>query len=47
MEAVATDINLLKDDVEVNELHAEPSQVGGLTAESLLEEEDDCDSCAI
>ena len=36
-----------EEDIEVNDLHAEPSQVGGLSAEDLLAEDDDCDSCSI
>ena len=37
-----------EEDVEINDLHAEPSQVGGLSAEDLLaEDEEDCDSCSI
>ena len=36
------------EEIEVNELHAEPTQVGGLTAEDLLQlDESECDSCAI
>ena len=37
-----------EEEIEVNDLHAEPSQVGGLSAEDLLaEEEEDCASCTI
>ena len=37
-----------EEDVEVNDLHAEPSSVGGLTADDLLELDDEgCDSCSI
>ena len=35
------------EEVEVNDLHHEPECVGGLTAEDLLGENDECDSCAI
>tara|TARA_Y100001973_G_C5199112_1_gene336372 strand:+ start:317 stop:2668 length:2352 start_codon:yes stop_codon:yes gene_type:complete len=36
------------EEIEVNEHHHEPAHVGGLTAESLLElDEDNCDSCTI
>lgn len=36
------------EEIEVNDLHAEPACVGGLTAEDLLESsEEDCDSCKI
>ena len=37
-----------EEDVEVNDIHAEPSQVGGLTADDLLElEEETCETCSI
>ena len=37
-----------EEDVEVNDLHAEPSAVGGLTAEELLESEEElCETCSI
>ena len=37
-----------EEDVEVNDLHAEPSAVGGLTAEDLLESEEElCETCSI
>ncbi len=35
------------EEIEVNDLHHEPECVGGLTAEDLLGEDDECDSCAI
>ena len=36
------------EEIEVNELHAEPTAVGGLSAEDLLQLEDEtCDSCSI
>jgi ribonucleoside-diphosphate reductase alpha chain len=36
-----------EEEIEINDLHAEPSQVGGLTATDLLESDDECDSCSI
>ena len=37
-----------EEDVEVNDLHAEPSSVGGLSAEDLLElDDEECTSCSI
>ena len=37
-----------EEEIEVNDLHAEPSQVGGLTASDLLQlEEEGCESCSI
>ena len=37
-----------EEDIEVNDLHAEPSAVGGLTAEELLESEEElCETCSI
>ena len=43
-----------EEEIEVNDLHAEPSQVGGLTDEELdkevaelLQLTEDCDSCSI
>jgi ribonucleoside-diphosphate reductase alpha chain len=37
-----------EEDVEINDLHSEPSAVGGLSAEDLLElDDEDCDSCSI
>ena len=35
------------EEVEVNDIHAEPSQVGGLEAQDLLELDEECDSCSI
>ena len=36
------------EEIEVNDIHAEPSQVGGLTdAQELLELDEGCDSCSI
>ena len=36
------------EEVEVNEIHAEPTAVGGLSAEDLLElEEESCETCTI
>ena len=36
------------EEIEVNDLHSEPTQVGGLSAEDLLQlDEDDCESCSI
>tara|TARA_A100001011_G_scaffold298940_1_gene311980 strand:- start:291 stop:1343 length:1053 start_codon:yes stop_codon:yes gene_type:complete len=35
------------EEIEVNDIHHEPQCVGGLTAEDLLGENDECDSCAI
>jgi len=36
------------EEVEVNDIHYEPENVGGLTADNLLElEEDDCESCKL
>ena len=36
------------EEIEVNEIHAEPTSVGGLTAEQLLElDEETCDTCSI
>jgi len=35
------------EEVEVNDIHHEPNCVGGLTAEDLLEENDDCESCKL
>ena len=36
-----------EEEIEVNQYHHEPSQVGGLSAEDLLELEDDCETCKI
>ena len=36
-----------EEEVEVNQYHHEPSQVGGLTADDLLELEEDCETCTI
>jgi ribonucleoside-diphosphate reductase alpha chain len=36
-----------EEEIEVNDLHAEPSQVGGLSATEMLELDEDCDSCSI
>jgi hypothetical protein len=37
-----------EEEIEVNEIHAEPSQVGGLSIDDLLELDDEgCDSCSI
>ena len=37
-----------EEDIEVNDLHAEPSAVGGLSAEELLESEEElCETCSI
>ena len=35
------------EEIEVNDLHSEPSQVGGLEASDLLELDEECDSCSI
>ena len=36
------------EEIEVNDIHAEPAAVGGLSAEDLLElEEETCETCSI
>ena len=35
------------EEIEVNDIHHEPQCIGGLTADDLLGEDDECDSCTI